>query len=206
MNYKLTKAIEEAIDNCKASGSATVRLTDTHNTRIEADWEDYVLETGYDVIGIYIYKNNILVFDYQVEETLISQEEDWTMNEYEYGTLSEIVNGEYLESDIPELIITENSHIERITKAFLIIILEHIEPHLKKSFESKKNEIIKEILESAEDDYDITEKIRYVVDDVLVHMRDSYGELRIDNNSSSGNIHRMWELPRESGIKIKARF
>ena len=119
------------------------------------------------------------------------------MDKYEYETLSEIINGEYLESDIPELIITESRHIERITKAFLTIILEHIEPHLKKSFESKKNNIIDEIIASAEEDYCITENVRSVVDDVLVHMRDSYGELKIDSNSDNKSVHRMWELPRE---------
>ena len=119
-----------------------------------------------------------------------------------YNTLSDLINCEYLESDIPELLITENGHIENITKEILETTLTHLEPYLKKNFENKKNEIIKEILESAEEDYDITEKIRYVVDDLLVHMRDSYGELRIDNNSSSGNIHRMWELPKEKQMLI----
>jgi hypothetical protein len=31
-----------------------------------------------------------------------------------HKTISEIINGEYLESDTPELLITENGHIENI--------------------------------------------------------------------------------------------
>ena len=119
-----------------------------------------------------------------------------------YNTLSDLINCEYLESDIPELLIIENGHIENITKAILETTLTHLEPYLKKSFENKKDEIIKQIVGSVEEDYCIIEKVRCVLDNLLNHIDNSDGELKIDNNSSgnSGRINKLWELPKEKQI------
>ena len=67
MTNKLSQAINEAIQDTKNNSNAEVRVSD--NIVIGAEWETYEGCPTYDVVGIYIYEDDIIKFSYQMEET-----------------------------------------------------------------------------------------------------------------------------------------
>ncbi|MFA7689374.1 MAG: hypothetical protein WCX96_04745 [Bacilli bacterium] len=74
--------------------------------------------------------------------------------------LEDIINSEYLESDLPENLIDENQNIKDIVK----YILDELEEKavLKNKFNRK--DFINEMYE----DYNLLDKVREVSDDILV--------------------------------------
>lgn len=60
---KLSKAIEQAKNDCLQCGSGEVELD---NIKIYATWEDWEEDNNFDVVTIYISNSNIR---YQLEET-----------------------------------------------------------------------------------------------------------------------------------------
>jgi hypothetical protein len=58
-----------------------------------------------------------------------------------------IINSKYLETELPELLITESGIIEKISK----IVLDSVKDNLKKSFKDKQaNELISKLSEDQE--------------------------------------------------------
>jgi hypothetical protein len=95
----------------------------------------------------------------------------------EFSNFSQIINGKYLESDILELILRENGHLENITQEIVELTISHLEPYLKKNFESKKYEILRQILGNSEENYNLIEKLLAPIENVLVNMDRNYGSL-----------------------------
>jgi hypothetical protein len=75
---KLSQAINNAILQCQLSGSCSgIRLYDSNDTCISAEWEEWEVDSGYDVITIYVYQEGgIIKFNYQVEETKILKDKE----------------------------------------------------------------------------------------------------------------------------------
>lgn len=61
----LSEAIEKAVKGCKEFGAGQEKLGDIE---IHAAWEEV---GAYDVITVYIYENDIIKFDYELEETAV---------------------------------------------------------------------------------------------------------------------------------------
>ena len=99
--------------------------------------------------------------------------------------VEDLIHTEYYETDTPELIITENGHIERISKA----IIEHLKPHLKVSFTEK---VQREVIGHIEEDYAVIERLTAITDNLLSHMIDHIGDNVIDETSDSKSLHYMW--------------
>jgi len=68
---KLSKCIEEAIEECKAYGGVPKVILDD-NTYVTAAWVDDD-DKNFDVIYVYLYRRNIIKFSYKIEETKISK-------------------------------------------------------------------------------------------------------------------------------------
>ena len=64
---KLSKAIEQATQECIRTGSGEMELN--NNISVGATWESWEEDNNFDVIGIYIYENGVIKFYYQLEET-----------------------------------------------------------------------------------------------------------------------------------------
>ena len=72
MNYKILESIKSAIVSCKLNGSSEkIKLYDNYNTIISAEWEEWEVDSGYDVVTIYVYQNDIIEFRFQIEETKV---------------------------------------------------------------------------------------------------------------------------------------
>lgn len=67
--YKFTNFINEAINQCKQNGNANIYLHDAENTIICAEWEESEIITGHDIITIYFYQNDRIMFRMEIEET-----------------------------------------------------------------------------------------------------------------------------------------
>jgi hypothetical protein len=98
-------------------------------------------------------------------------------------TIEDLIRDKYYETDVPELLITENAHIERISKQ----MFESIRDSLKKSFKEK------EIISHLEEDYNFIEKLTGITDELLYHMIRDIGHYKIAETKSE-NIHPMWYL------------
>ena len=70
--YKLTKAIEDAIQKCLETGAGSVFFD---NIEVSADWAEWDECNGFDVVEITIYKYGIIKLTYQIEETKVEIEE-----------------------------------------------------------------------------------------------------------------------------------
>jgi hypothetical protein len=105
------------------------------------------------------------------------------MNKNKYKTISEIIHCEYLESDAPELLISESPLVEKILK----IVFEDIKGDLKKSF--KKKEVIDRLRENQE----LIETIREMSDNLLYDIDGNYGKLKISEEQEQ-KIDKFWDL------------
>jgi len=108
--------------------------------------------------------------------------------------LEDILNSNYLESDTPELLITENGCIPRIVS----YIIESLDDNLKKSFKVNKQKQ-EEFIDNLSEDYNFIEKLISVSDNLLEHIIRNYGELEISEtlNDNISNISDIWKFSRE---------
>lgn len=108
--------------------------------------------------------------------------------------LEDIINSEYLESDLPENLIDENQNIKDIVK----YILDELEEKavLKNKFNRK--DFINEMYE----DYNLLDKVREVSDDILVHIRESYGNLEVIDNRSNSEISDIWKFTTTQALNL----
>lgn len=72
--YKLTKSINQAVQECLEIGPSTINLEDTDNTIINTYWEPFKQDEKYDVVTVYISQNGLDLFNYQIEETKVLSE------------------------------------------------------------------------------------------------------------------------------------
>ena len=105
--------------------------------------------------------------------------------------LEDILNSDYLESDIPELLITENEHIPNIVS----YIIESLDDNLKKNFKENKQKQ-EEFIDKLSEDYGFIEKLRSISDNLLEHIIGSSGELEI-SETQNNNINNIWKFTRE---------
>lgn len=105
--------------------------------------------------------------------------------------LEDILNSDYLESDIPELLITENGHIPNIVS----YIIESLDDNLKKNFKENKQKQ-GEFIDKLSEDYGFIEKLRSISDNLLEHIIGSSGELEI-SETQNNNINNIWKFTRE---------
>jgi hypothetical protein len=124
----------------------------------------------------------------------------------EFSNFSQIINGKYLESDILELILRENGHLENITQEIVELTISHLEPYLKKNFESKKYEILRQILGNSEENYNLIEKLLAPIENVLVNMDRNYGSLKIDNEVVTKTVSTFWDLPKKYQTIYRGRL
>ena len=96
--------------------------------------------------------------------------------------ISDIIHSHYLESDLPELIITESGVIEEI----VAIILESIEDDLKKSFKAR------EAISKLEENYELIEVLTGISERLLCNIDQNYGDLKL--GESEPKMHDMWKL------------
>ncbi len=101
----------------------------------------------------------------------------------DYDTLSDIINCEYLETETPELLITESPIIEKVLK----IIFDRIKNDLKKKFDQTK--VISELREDSE----LVDAFIEISEDLLSHIDSNFGELEL-NQEQESKIHPMWYL------------
>jgi hypothetical protein len=108
--------------------------------------------------------------------------------------LEDILNSNYLESDTPELLITENGHISNI----ILYIIESLDDNLKKNFKENRQKQ-EEFIDNLSEDYGFIEKLRSVSDNLLEHIIGSYGELEISKtqNNNINSINSIWKFSRE---------
>jgi hypothetical protein len=101
--------------------------------------------------------------------------------------VEDLIHTEYYETDTPELIITENGHIERISKA----IIEHLKPYLKVSFTTKVQD---ELIGHIEEDYAVIEGLTAITDSLLSHMIDHIGNNAIDETAEVKPLNSLWHF------------
>lgn len=70
MHYKLTQAIEQAIERCKDWGSGEVVMNDPEKTVVYAEWTECEQNEDQDVITVFIYQAGRKQFEYSIEETI----------------------------------------------------------------------------------------------------------------------------------------
>jgi hypothetical protein len=66
---ELSKAIQEAIENCKDNGSSIIKLFGANCITIRAEWEEYDFDNTFDVVTIYIKQHDVTKFRWQDKET-----------------------------------------------------------------------------------------------------------------------------------------
>ena len=69
INNELSKAIQDAVTETVLYGSGNIKLDD--NVTIQGEWETMEGKDGWDVVTIYIYRDNVMVFDYQCPITAV---------------------------------------------------------------------------------------------------------------------------------------
>ncbi len=104
--------------------------------------------------------------------------------------LEDLINTKYLETDLPELLITENSRIENVVK----YIIEALDDNLKKSFKDNQNKQ-KEFIGLLEEDYGFIEKLTIISENILQHIINDYGELEIIEKQNN-KINSIWKFTR----------
>jgi hypothetical protein len=90
----------------------------------------------------------------------------------EHENLHELLQCEYNETDIPDMIIKESNVIKKLTQ----LIITQLDPHLKVSFTDK---IEKELITTLEEDYEVVEILREVTDGLLNQIILNDGHLEI---------------------------
>ncbi len=66
---ELSRAIEQVIENCKRFGNTKITLTD--KTIIWAEWQVWDKNNKYDVVEVYISKDDKILYYWQDEETRV---------------------------------------------------------------------------------------------------------------------------------------
>ena len=86
--------------------------------------------------------------------------------------ISDIINSKYLETELPELLITESGIIKDISK----IILESVKDNLKKSFKDKQ---ITELISKLSEDQELIENLLVISEQLLNHIDNEYGSYQL---------------------------
>ena len=109
----------------------------------------------------------------------------------QYENLSDLINNEYFETDLPELLIKESNVIEEITKH----VIKHLEPYLKANFSLlKKKQVIKEI----EEDCNTIEILNQINESLISKIDNKHGELEFKEENFD-KISDCWKLYRLIG-------
>ena len=99
-------------------------------------------------------------------------------------TISDIINSEYLETERPELFITENGVIERVLK----IVFSGIKDDLKKNFKQK------DIISKFEEDHELIEALLEISERLLANIDREYGDLEVVKDNTNNKISKFWHL------------
>ena len=108
----------------------------------------------------------------------------------EHENLHELLQCDYIETDIPDMIIKESDVIKKLVER----IITELDPHLKVSFTSK---VEKEIMTTLKEDYEAIEILREVTDNMLHQVIRNDGHLEIFEPEDEITIHPMWHLKKE---------
>jgi RNA-binding protein YhbY len=106
--------------------------------------------------------------------------------------LEDILNSDYLETDTPEALITENQNIKEI----VYYILSQLEEKEVLKVKFKKRDFVEEMFE----DYDLKEKVREISDDLLQCIIRNHGKLEViekNNITSLDDINSLWKFSGE---------
>lgn len=106
----------------------------------------------------------------------------------------DILNSDYLETDTPESLITENQNIKEITN-YIISQLEE-KNVLKVKF--NKKDFINEMCE----DYDLADKVREISEDLLQHIIRHYGNLEATESNNISSINDIWKFTKEEALQL----
>ena len=145
------------------------------------------------------YRYQLMITRLKRITNILGYENEWGSNWWRFFTLYEgkikkinwgdnlivedLIQDEYYESDVPELIITENGHIEEICKC----IFECLGDNLKKNFKQK------EMISCLEEDRNLIEKLTDITDDLLCHMIKNIGHYNIDETIEE-KMNAIWYL------------
>lgn len=100
-------------------------------------------------------------------------------------TIEDLIQTKYIESDVPELLITENGVIQTIVKE--ILSNDKIKDSLKKNF--KQNDAISTL----EEDYNLIEKLTTISENLLWHIIGEIGHYVIDETKSE-SVSSFWHI------------
>ena len=103
-------------------------------------------------------------------------------------TIEDIIEVNYMETELPELIITEGGYISEISK----IIFESIKDSLKKSFKPDK------AIGILEENGELIEKLQEIENQLLRNIINSYGSMQIDENVPSKKPSSFWDFTRNN--------
>lgn len=111
--------------------------------------------------------------------------------------LEDILNSDYLETDTPEGLITENQNIKEITN-YIVSQLEEKEV-LKKNFNRK------DFVYDMCGDFTLIDKVKEISEDLLQHMIRHYRNLEVvesNNISSMDDISDLWKFTKEEALQL----
>ena len=95
-------------------------------------------------------------------------------------TIEDLIQTKYTESDVPQLLITENGVIERIAKE--ILSNDKIKDSLKKNFKEK------DAISTLEEDDGLIEKLVAISENLLHHIIGEIGHYVIDENAGKDDV------------------
>ena len=105
----------------------------------------------------------------------------------EHENLHELLQCDYIETDIPDMIIRESDVIKKLTE----LIITQLDPYLKVSFTDK---IEKAIITKIEEDYNVIEILREVTDGILQQVIRNDGDLEISEPEEEITINPLWHF------------
>ena len=100
-------------------------------------------------------------------------------------TIEDLIQTKYMESDIPELLITENGVIQAIVKK--VLSNDIVRESLKKNFKQT------DAISTLEEDYGLIEKLTSISENLLWHIIGEIGHYVIDE-SESESVSSFWHL------------